>query len=112
MTNWNAPFRSKLTSSAANPINSRVVIPGSKSVTNRALILAAIAKTPSRLRKPLSSRDADLMVEGLRALGCEIDEIKTDDGFDYQITPKKLIGPTQIDVGNAGTVMRFLPPIA
>jgi len=112
MTNWNAPFRSKLTSSAANPINSRVVIPGSKSVTNRALILAAIAKTPSRLRKPLSSRDADLMVKGLRALGCEIDEIKTNDGFDYQITPKKLTGPTQIDVGNAGTVMRFLPPIA
>lgn len=76
MTNWNAPFRSKLTSSAPNPINSRVVIPGSKSVTNRALILAAIAKTPSRLRKPLSSRDTDLMVKGLRALGCEIDEIK------------------------------------
>ena len=112
MTNWNAPFRSKLTSSAANPINSRVVIPGSKSVTNRALILAAIAKTPSRLRKPLSSRDTDLMVKGLRALGCEIDEIKTNDGFDYQITPKKLTGPTQIQVGNAGTVMRFLPPIA
>ena len=112
MTNWNAPFRSKLTSSAANPINSRVVIPGSKSVTNRALILAAIAKTPSRLRKPLSSRDTDLMVKGLRALGCQIDEIKTNDGFDYQITPKKLTGPTQIEVGNAGTVMRFLPPIA
>ena len=112
MTNWNAPFRSKLTSSAANPINSRVVIPGSKSVTNRALILAAIAKTPSRLRKPLSSRDTDLMVKGLRALGCQIDEIKTNDGFDYQITPKKLTGPTQIQVGNAGTVMRFLPPIA
>ncbi len=82
MTNWNAPFRSKLTSSAANPINSRVIIPGSKSITNRALILAAIAKTPSRLRRPLSSRDADLMVKGLRALGCEIDEIKTNDGFD------------------------------
>ena len=112
MTNWSAPFRSKLTSSAANPINSRVIIPGSKSVTNRALILAAIAKTPSRLRKPLSSRDTDLMVKGLRALGCEIDEIKTDDGFDYQITPKKLAGPTKIEVGNAGTVMRFLPPIA
>jgi 3-phosphoshikimate 1-carboxyvinyltransferase len=52
------------------------------------------------------------MVKGLRSLGCQIDEVKTDDGFDYLITPNKLVGPTQIDVGNAGTVMRFLPPIA
>jgi 3-phosphoshikimate 1-carboxyvinyltransferase len=48
----------------------------------------------------------------LQSLGCKIDEIKTEQGFDYQITPHKLSGPTQIDVGNAGTVMRFLPPIA
>jgi 3-phosphoshikimate 1-carboxyvinyltransferase len=94
------------------PINSKITIPGSKSATNRALILAAIAKTPSRLRKPLSSRDADLMVKGLQSLGCNIEELKTEQGFDYQITPQKLSGPTQIDVGNAGTVMRFLPPIA
>ena len=111
MTNWSAPFRSGLTSTG-EPINAKISIPGSKSATNRALILAAIAKTPSRLRKPLSSRDADLMVKGLQSLGCEIDEIKTEQGFDYQITPQKLSGPTQIDVGNAGTVMRFLPPIA
>jgi len=111
MTNWSAPFRGGLTS-VGEPINARISIPGSKSATNRALILAAIAKTPSRLRKPLSSRDADLMVKGLQSLGCKIDEIKTAQGFDYQITPQKLTGPTQIDVGNAGTVMRFLPPIA
>jgi 3-phosphoshikimate 1-carboxyvinyltransferase len=111
MTNWSAPFRGGLTS-VGEPINAKISIPGSKSATNRALILAAIAKTPSRLRKPLSSRDADLMVKGLQSLGCKIDEIKTDQGFDYQITPQKLSGPTQIDVGNAGTVMRFLPPIA
>ena len=111
MTNWSAPYRGGLTS-VGEPINAKVTIPGSKSATNRALILAAIAKTPSRLRKPLSSRDADLMVKGLQSLGCKIDEIKTDQGFDYQITPQKLSGPTQIDVGNAGTVMRFLPPIA
>ena len=98
--------------SVGEPINAKISIPGSKSATNRALILAAIAKTPSRLRKPLSSRDADLMVKGLQSLGCKIDEIKTEQGFDYQITPQKLSGPTQIDVGNAGTVMRFLPPIA
>ena len=111
MTNWSAPFRGGLTS-VGEPINAKITIPGSKSATNRALILAAIAKTPSRLRKPLSSRDADLMVKGLQSLGCKINEIKTEQGFDYQITPHKLSGPTQIDVGNAGTVMRFLPPIA
>ena len=111
MTNWNAPYRGGLTS-IGEPINSKITIPGSKSATNRALILAAIAKTPSRLRKPLSSRDADLMVKGLQSLGCYIEELKTEQGFDYQITPQKLSGPTQIDVGNAGTVMRFLPPIA
>jgi 3-phosphoshikimate 1-carboxyvinyltransferase len=52
------------------------------------------------------------MVKALRSLGCQIDEVKTEDGFDYVVTPKKLMGPAQIDVGNAGTVMRFLPPIA
>jgi 3-phosphoshikimate 1-carboxyvinyltransferase len=111
MTNWSAPFRGGLTS-VGEPVNAKITIPGSKSATNRALILAAIAKTQSRLRKPLSSRDADLMVKGLQSLGCKIDEIKTEQGFDYQITPHKLSGPTQINVGNAGTVMRFLPPIA
>lgn len=111
MTNWPAPFRNGL-SAASKPINAQLSIPGSKSATNRALILAALANSPSRIRKPLSSRDTDLMVKGLRSLGCKIDEVKTEDGFDYQITPQKLVGPAQIEVGNAGTVMRFLPPIA
>jgi 3-phosphoshikimate 1-carboxyvinyltransferase len=52
------------------------------------------------------------MVKGLQSLGCKIEQIKTDQGFDYQVIPGKLMGPAQIDVGNAGTVMRFLPPIA
>ena len=94
------------------PINAKVSVPGSKSATNRALILAAISKTPSVLRKPLFSRDTDLMVKGLKSLGCKIVEIKTSEGFDYHVTPRQLTGPIQIDVGNAGTVMRFLPPIA
>jgi 3-phosphoshikimate 1-carboxyvinyltransferase len=111
MSNWSAPFRSGLTA-ASKPISATVIIPGSKSATNRALILAALATTPSRIRKPLSSRDTDLMVKGLQSLGCKVEQIKTDQGFDYQVTPGKLTGPTQIDVGNAGTVMRFLPPIA
>lgn len=111
MANWDAPFRGGL-SALSEPINAELRIPGSKSATNRALILAALAGSSTRLRKPLSSRDTDLMVNGLLALGCQIETIKTDQGFDYQITPKKLNGPAQIDVGNAGTVMRFLPPIA
>ena len=111
MTNWEAPFIGAI-GNQKRIIDATITIPGSKSVTNRALILAAISQTPSRLRKPLSSRDTDLMVNGLRSLGCKIEEIKTNEGFDYVITPTKLLGPTQIDVGNAGTVMRFLPPIA
>jgi 3-phosphoshikimate 1-carboxyvinyltransferase len=111
MSNWSAPFRSGLTA-ASKPISATVNIPGSKSATNRALILAALSTTPSRIRKPLSSRDTDLMVKGLQSLGCKIEQIKTDQGFDYQVIPGKLMGPAQIDVGNAGTVMRFLPPIA
>jgi 3-phosphoshikimate 1-carboxyvinyltransferase len=111
MTNWNAPFRGGLTP-ASKPITATIDIPGSKSATNRALILAAIATTPSTIRKPLASRDTDLMVKGLQSLGCDISTIQTDYGFDYLVRPRKLMGPTQIEVGNAGTVMRFLPPIA
>ena len=111
MTNWEAPFIGAI-GNQKRTIDATITIPGSKSVTNRALILAAISQTPSRLRKPLSSRDTDLMVKGLQSLGCKIEEVKTSEGFDYVITPGKLLGPTQIDVGNAGTVMRFLPPIA
>ncbi len=111
MSNWSAPFRSGLTS-ASNSISATVTIPGSKSATNRALILAALATTPSIIRKPLSSRDTDLMVKGLQSLGCKIEQLKTNQGFDYQVTPNTLNGPAQIDVGNAGTVMRFLPPVA
>ncbi|MBM3731376.1 MAG: 3-phosphoshikimate 1-carboxyvinyltransferase [Actinobacteria bacterium] len=111
MANWKAPYRSGLTP-ASKPIHSQIIIPGSKSATNRALILAALAKTPSRLRRPLSSRDTDLMVKGLQSLGIDISVIKTNGGFDYQVVPNKMLGPASIDVGNAGTVMRFLPPIA
>ncbi len=107
---WPAPFR------GAKAIHARVVAPGSKSVTNRALILAAQAQTSSILRRPLISRDSELMVAGLRALGVSIEE-RVEIGaaineVQWQITPAKLRGPASIDVGNAGTVMRFLPPLA
>lgn len=100
---WPAPFR------GSQPIAAKIQIPGSKSVTNRALILAALAKTPSTLRKPLHSRDSALMIAGLKALGTGIEELKKGDLI---ITPGKFFGPASVDVGNAGTVMRFLPPIA
>jgi len=52
------------------------------------------------------------MVKGLQSLGISITTIKTNEGFDYEVVPNKMFGPASIDVGNAGTVMRFLPPIA
>lgn len=98
---WPAPV-------ADSPVQATVAIPGSKSITNRALVLAALAQSPTTLLCPLRSRDTTLMVEGLRALGPTID----DAGPDWQITPGRLTGPAKIDVGNAGTVMRFLPAVA
>ena len=100
---WPAPYR------GARAISAIVEIPGSKSVTNRALILAAISSSPSLLRKPLHSRDSALMIAGLKALGTQIKELANGD---LEITPKPFIGKAKIDVGNAGTVMRFLPPVA
>jgi len=104
--NWPAIFR------GPQPISATVTIPGSKSVTNRALILAAQATTPSLIRRPLISRDSELMVAGLRELGISIVETSVDGDVAWQITPAKMRGPAKIDVGNAGTVMRFLPPLS
>ena len=104
--NWPAIFR------GPRPISATVTIPGSKSVTNRALILAAQATTPSLIRRPLISRDSELMVAGLRELGISIVETTVDGDAAWQITPAKMRGPVKIDVGNAGTVMRFLPPLS
>lgn len=113
MTNdahWPAIYRGK------TPVDISVVIPGSKSVTNRALILAAQAKSPSVLRRPLVSRDSELMVEGLKALGIGIEEkfvvIDGNEELQWIISPAAMHGGVRVDVGNAGTVMRFLPPLA
>ena len=113
MTNnahWPAIYR------GATPVDISVVIPGSKSVTNRALILAAQAKTPSTLRRPLISRDSELMVAGLKALGIAIEETTTvvdgNEELQWIVTPAPMRGGVKVDVGNAGTVMRFLPPLA
>ena len=104
--NWPAIFR------GPQPISATVTIPGSKSVTNRALILAAQATTPSLIRRPLISRDSELMVAGLRELGISVIETSVDGDVAWKITPAKMSGPVKIDVGNAGTVMRFLPPLS
>ena len=103
---WPAPFRGR------NSVSARVVIPGSKSVTNRALILAAQAQVPSILKRPLISRDSELMVAGLQAMGVGISALEFDGELAWKVTPANLKGPAKIDVGNAGTVMRFLPPFS
>ena len=104
--NWPAIFR------GPQPISAAVTIPGSKSVTNRALILAAQAITPSLIRRPLISRDSELMVAGLRDLGISVVDTTVDGELAWQINPAQMRGPVKIDVGNAGTVMRFLPPLS
>jgi 3-phosphoshikimate 1-carboxyvinyltransferase len=71
-------------------------------------VLAALADGPSRIIRPLRARDTDLMAAGLRALGVGIAE----DGADWVVTPGRLRGPAVVDAGLAGTVLRFLPPVA
>lgn len=104
---WKAPL-------ADQPVTGELQIPGSKSLTNRELILAALAKGTSYIRRPLHSRDSRLMVEALRNLGVTIIEVHGDSAFgpDWVITPSELVGSTTIDCGLAGTVMRFMPPVA
>ena len=100
---WRAP-------AAHGPVRATLRLPGSKSITNRALILAALSDSPSVLRGVLQARDTSLAVGALRALGCTID---SRDAV-VRVTP----GPpaqgstVRVDVGNAGTVMRFLPAVA
>ncbi|HKE69043.1 MAG TPA: 3-phosphoshikimate 1-carboxyvinyltransferase [Nocardioidaceae bacterium] len=98
---WSAPR-------ARQPLDATVRLPGSKSLTNRALILAAIADGPSTLVRPLLARDSWLMADALRALGTAIDTVE--DG--WRVTPGALHGPAAVDCGLAGTLMRFLPPVA
>ncbi|WP_019633253.1 3-phosphoshikimate 1-carboxyvinyltransferase [Actinomadura atramentaria] len=98
---WSAPV-------ADGPVAARVPLPGSKSMTNRALVLAALADRPAVLARPLRSRDTELMAAALRALGTGV----TRDGDAWRVEPGELRGPARVDVGLAGTVMRFLPPVA
>jgi len=107
---WSAPY-------ARGPVNASVTVPGSKSLTNRYLVLAALADGPSRLRAPLHSRDSALMIQALRQLGATVTEEPGDGDYgpDLLITPLDPLAAsaeTAIDCGLAGTVMRFVPPLA
>ncbi|MFJ3489200.1 3-phosphoshikimate 1-carboxyvinyltransferase [Leifsonia aquatica] len=107
-TLWPAPV-------ASGPVSASVSLPGSKSLTARELVLAALADGPSLLRAPLHSRDSANMIEALRSLGVRIEEKGGDSEFgaDLLVTPaEELLGSTTIECGQAGTVMRFVPPVA
>ncbi|SIS55556.1 3-phosphoshikimate 1-carboxyvinyltransferase [Corynebacterium appendicis CIP 107643] len=97
---WPAPFHPE-------PFTSTVVVPGSKSITNRAYVLAALASESSTLVGALRSRDTDLMQGALEAMGVEF----AVDGDTLTATPGQLTGGT-VDCGLAGTVMRFIPAVA
>ncbi|MGN7189833.1 3-phosphoshikimate 1-carboxyvinyltransferase [Curtobacterium sp. SAFR-003] len=109
---WIAPL-------ARGPLRGDVALPGSKSLTNRELVLAALADGPSTVRLPLHSRDSALMVAALRQLGVGVDEVAPEPGAapnpygpDLRVTPAPMHGGVRVDCGLAGTVMRFLPPLA
>lgn len=109
MSLWNAP-------AVDGPVNAFVALPGSKSITNRALILAALADGDSTITGALRSRDTDLMIDALRQLGTTIEAVAEDPGpgspgDKLTVRPGPLRGAT-IDCGLAGTVMRFLPPLS
>jgi 3-phosphoshikimate 1-carboxyvinyltransferase len=95
---------------AHGPVRARLRLPGSKSVTNRALVLAALSEAPSVIDGPLRARDTLLAADGLRAMGSAIE----DSGTSMRVSPGRPSpgAALSVDVGNAGTVMRFLPAVA
>ncbi|HZQ47902.1 MAG TPA: hypothetical protein VFC07_12865, partial [Verrucomicrobiae bacterium] len=101
------------------PVHAEITVPGSKSITNRALILAALAKGEVTLQGALWSEDTQVMVECLQKLGFSINVVADPDEFcNRTITVKGLGGlipkagtleqPLELFVGNAGTAARFL----
>jgi len=98
---WNAPL-------ATAPVDAVVRLPGSKSVTNRALVLGALARGTTTVRAPLRARDTLLMASALRALGASV----VDSGPDWVVTAGPAPAAAHVALGNAGTVARFVPPVA
>jgi len=103
--NWVAPR-------ATSPLCAVVPIPGSKSLTNRELVLAALSDGPSVIHRPLRSRDSALMVAALGQLGIECGDSLSAGSDTLSVAPAQLTGDVTIDCGLAGTVMRFVPPLA
>lgn len=100
---------------ADEAVHATVSVPGSKSLTNRKLVLAALADGPSTLTSPLHSEDSERMIAALRALGVEVSEVPGSGRFgpDLLVTPPASFrGDVEIDCGQAGTVMRFIAPLA
>jgi 3-phosphoshikimate 1-carboxyvinyltransferase len=108
---WAAPL-------AATAVRAIVHLPGSKSMTNRALILAVLADSPTQIVGPLQARDTDLMARAISALGATVESdgeiIRAGQKVPpaWTVTPGWAAGTTAVDVGNAGTVLRFVPPAA
>ena len=98
---WHAPTRTQA-------LDAQVRIPGSKSLTNRWLVLAALSSGPSHIHQPLKARDTLLMASALSSLGAAVEDTETG----WLVTPGPLVGPAEVDCGLAGTVMRFVPPVA
>ena len=93
------------------PVDAEVRLPGSKSLTNRELVLAALADAPGVVRRALRSRDTELMAGALSALGSTVGT-GTDD---WTVAPGILADDARtvaVDCGLAGTVMRFVPALA
>lgn len=104
---WSAP-------TVTAPVTATVAVPGSKSLTNRELVLAAIADGPGTIHAPLHSEDSARMIEALRALGVAIETVPGDGlfGDDLRVTPPaRFAGGGTVDCGQAGTVMRFVTPL-
>ena len=103
MSVWNAPVKS-------TPLNAVISLPPSKSLTARALVLALLAEEPTLLTNPLRCRDTELMIAGIQEFGAQVDE----QAGGLQITPPAKLTPQTgiIECGLAGTVMRFLTPVA
>jgi 3-phosphoshikimate 1-carboxyvinyltransferase len=129
---WPAP-------NATAPVHAQVTVPGSKSMTNRALVLAALADRPGLIVNPLVARDTLLMRQALEALGARVEDVPapgpppartagspgrdpggrpgdeasgSGDGVAWRVAGGQPRGDTSVNVGNAGTVMRFVPPVA
>lgn len=103
MSVWNAPVKS-------TPLNAVISLPPSKSLTARALVLALLAEEPTLLTNPLRCRDTELMIAGIQEFGAQVDE----QAGGLLITPPAKLTPQTgiIECGLAGTVMRFLTPVA